>query len=82
MTLAVVLKLLVLPAIIGFWTWAFGIDGMPQAVAILAAAVPTGAGSYILARQLGGDAPLVAGILTAQVAAAAVTLPFVVAFAV
>jgi two-component sensor histidine kinase len=54
---------------------------MPQAVAILAAAVPTGAGSYILARQLGGDAPLIAGILTAQVAAAAVTLPIVVAFA-
>lgn len=80
-TLAVVLKLLVLPAIMGFWTWAFDIDGMPQAVAILAAAVPTGAGSYILARQLGGDAPLLAGILTAQVAAAAVTLPIVVAFA-
>jgi malonate transporter and related proteins len=80
-TLAVLLKLLVLPAVIGFWTWAFGIDGMPQAVAILAAAVPTGAGSYILARQLGGDAPLIAGILTAQVAAAAVTLPIVVAFA-
>ncbi|HUE45553.1 MAG TPA: AEC family transporter [Aestuariivirgaceae bacterium] len=80
-TLAVVLKLLVLPAVIGFWTWVFGIGGMPQAVAILAAAVPTGAGSYILARQLGGDAPLIAGILTAQVAAAAVTLPIVVAFA-
>jgi hypothetical protein len=80
--LAVVLKLLVMPAIMGFWTWAFGIDGQPQAVAILASAVPTGAASYILARQLGGDAPLIAGILTAQVAAAAVTLPIVVAFAV
>lgn len=78
--LAVVLKLLVLPALIGFWTWAFGIDGLPQAVAVLAGAVPTGAASYILARQLGGDAPLIAGILTAQVAAAAVTLPLVVAF--
>ena len=51
-------------------------------LAILAAAVPTGAGSYILARQLGGDAPLMAAILTAQVAAAAVTLPLVVAFVV
>ena len=80
--LAVALKLLVLPAVIAFWTWAFGIDGLPQAVAILASAVPTGAASYILARQLGGDAPLLAGILTAQVAAAAVTLPIVVAFAV
>jgi malonate transporter and related proteins len=80
--MAVVLKLLVLPAVIGFWTWVFGIDGLPQTVAILAAAVPTGAGSYILARQLGGDAPLIAGILTAQVAAAAITLPIVVVFAV
>jgi hypothetical protein len=78
--LTAMLKLLVMPAIIAFWTWALGIDGLPQAVAILAAAVPTGAGSYILARQLGGDAPLIAGILTAQVAAAAVTLPLVVAF--
>ena len=81
-TLAVVLKLLVMPAVIGFWTWAFGIDGEPQAVAVLAAAVPTGAGGYILARQLGGDAPLMAAILTAQVAAAAVTLPLIVAFVV
>lgn len=80
--LAAVLKLLVLPAVIALWTWAFGIDGLPQAVAILAAAVPTGAGSYILARQLGGDAPLIAAILTAQVAAAAVTLPIIVAFVV
>ncbi len=80
--LAVVLKLLVMPAVIGFWTWAFGIDGLPQTVAILAAAVPTGSGSYILARQLGGDAPLIAGILTAQVVAAAITLPLVVALAV
>lgn len=78
--LAVVLKLLVLPATIAFWTWAFGVDGLPQAVAILASGVPTAASSYILARQLGGDAPLLAGILTAQVAAAAVTLPVIVAF--
>jgi malonate transporter and related proteins len=77
---AVVVKLLVMPAVMAFWTWAFGIDGLPQAVAILATAVPTGAASYILARQLGGDAPLLAGILTAQVVAAAVTLPIVVAF--
>lgn len=81
-TLAVVLKLLVMPAVIGFWTWTFGIDGEPQAVAVLAAAVPTGAGGYILARQLGGDAPLMAAILTAQVVAAAVTLPLIVAFVV
>lgn len=76
--LAVVLKLLAMPAIMGFWTWAFGIDGLPQTVAILAAAVPTGAGSYILARQLGGDHQLMAGILTVQVIAAAATLPLIV----
>lgn len=76
---AVALKLALMPAFMALWTTVLGIGGLPQAVAILASAVPTGSGSYILARQLGGDAPLIAGILTAQVAAAAVTLPIVVA---
>jgi predicted permease len=36
---------------------------------------PTSAASYILARQLGGDAPLMAGIITVQTALAMITLP-------
>ncbi len=42
-------------------------------------ALPAAPSAYILARQLGGDAGLMAGILTAQIALAVVTLPLVLA---
>jgi predicted permease len=44
---------------------------------IMFAAMPASPAAYVLARQLGGDAPLMAGILTIQTAAAAITLPVV-----
>jgi hypothetical protein len=55
----------------------FGVTGTPAAVAMLCGAVPTGSGAYVLARQKGGDAPLVANILTLQVICAALTIPLV-----
>jgi predicted permease len=53
----------------------FGVDGMPRTVAMLAGAVPTAASSFVLARQMGGDAPLMANLITLQVIGAVVTLP-------
>jgi predicted permease len=81
MTVAVatVLKLLVLPLFMYATLWLFGVTGTPAAVAILCSAVPTGSGAYVLARQMGGDAPLVANILTSQVICAAVTIPLILA---
>jgi hypothetical protein len=73
--LAVGLRLLVMPVLMSLMLWAFGISGDAATVALICAAVPTGSGSYVLARQMGGDAPLMATILTMQVAAAAITLP-------
>jgi malonate transporter len=58
--------------------WFFGIDGMPRTVAVIAASVPTAASSYILARQMGGDAPLMANLITVQVLMSAVTLPVMI----
>jgi hypothetical protein len=55
--------------------WLLGIQGLPLVVAVLAGAVPTAASSYILARQMGGDAPLMANLITAQILLAIVTLP-------
>lgn len=52
--------------------------GVPLAVAIICAAVPTASFSYVLARKLGGDAPLMARILTIQIIAAALTLPLMI----
>jgi predicted permease len=77
--LATVLKLLVLPFFMYLALRFFAVGGTPAAVAIICSAVPTGSGAYVLARQMGGDAPLVANILTSQVICAAVTIPFVLA---
>lgn len=55
----------------------FGVEGLTAAVPILFLASPTATSSYILARQLGGDATLMAGIITTQTAASLITLPIV-----
>lgn len=69
------LRLIAMPILMFAWTTILGIDGLAQAVAVISGAVPTASASYILARQLGGDSVLMANIITAQVIAAAVTLP-------
>jgi predicted permease len=74
---AVVLKLLAMPLIMAGMLMLMGVEGQAFAVAMLCAAVPTGSGAYVLARQMGGDAPMVANMLTLQVIAAAVTIPVV-----
>jgi hypothetical protein len=74
---AVVLKLLAMPLLMAGSLTLMGVEGQAFAVAMLCAAVPTGSGAYVLARQMGGDAPMVANMLTLQVVAAAVTIPLV-----
>jgi len=52
--------------------------GLPQQIlqiAIIYSVVPTGVGSYTLARQLGGDAPMMAAIVTLQTMLALFTIP-------
>jgi malonate transporter and related proteins len=75
--LATFLKLLVMPVFMALWLWILGVSGEAAAVAILCGAVPTGSGAYVLAKQMGGDAPMVASILTLQVICAAVTIPLI-----
>ena len=74
---AAMLKLLVMPLIMAATLTLMGVTGDAFAVALLCAAVPTGSGAYVLARQMGGDAPMMANILTLQVIAAAITIPLV-----
>lgn len=52
-----------------------GLAAVPLAVAVLYSGLPTSASAYVLSRQMGGDHALMAGIVTAQTLAAAVTLP-------
>ncbi|WP_108661795.1 AEC family transporter [Acuticoccus kandeliae] len=56
---------------------AFGLDGRAAIIAIMFQGLPTASSAYVLARQLGGDAPLMAGIVAFQTVAAMLTLPFV-----
>lgn len=74
-------KLLVKPAIAICIGLAAGLTGVELVVVALIAAVPSAPAGYMLARQMGGNATLLAEILTLQIIAAAVTLPLVVTVA-
>jgi predicted permease len=54
------------------------IGAMPLVIAAICGGVPTASSGYILARQMGGDAELMASIITFQVLAAALTLPLAI----
>ena len=66
-----VLKLVVMPAIAIGIALAVGLSGANLAVVACCTAVPAASNSYILARQMGGDAPLMAQILTVETVLAA-----------
>jgi predicted permease len=72
-----VLKLAVMPAIAIAIGHACGLSGTNLQVVACCASVPASSNSYVLARQLGGNAPLMAQILTVQTALAAITMPIV-----
>lgn len=71
----VVGKLIAMPIVTVFTCGLFGVSGINATIAILFNALPVASASYILARQMGGDATLMARIITIQTAAAMVTLP-------
>ena len=73
------LKLLVLPAATALACRLFGIDPLSAAAAVLFTAAPISASSYVLARQLGGDATMIAGLITITTIGAVATMPLVLA---
>lgn len=74
-TVAAAAKLAVVPAVTLALCLAFGVDGLAAVIAVLYNANPTAASAFVLARQMGGDSPLMAGIITASTLAAAATVP-------
>ena len=54
-----------------------GLHGPALTVALLFQALPTASSAYIMARQLGGDAPLMAGITATQTVLAFAAIPLV-----
>jgi len=79
--LGVVLKLVLMPILaIGLAAW-FGVTGPSLVVVAICASVPTSPSAYVLAKQMGGDAPLLAQIISLQTVLAALTMPLAIAWA-
>lgn len=73
----VALKLIVFPAIMVGLALGFGLSGETVLILALCASVPTAMNGYLLARQMGGDAPLYAAVTTVQTVASFLTIPAV-----
>ena len=69
------LRLIGMPLLVFGLCWLAGLSGPPRTVAVIAAAVPTAATAYTMARKMGGDAELMAQIITFQSIASTATLP-------
>ncbi len=80
-TLTVVLKLAIMPVVAIALGLLFGLSGTSLAVVACCASVPSASNGYILARQMGGDAPLLAQILSLQTLLAVLTMPIFIAYA-
>lgn len=71
------LKLLVLPTLAALFCAILQPGPLETAALVTFAALPGATAAYILARHMGGDAPLIAAIVTVETALALVTLPLV-----
>ncbi|MCB1507535.1 MAG: AEC family transporter [Hyphomicrobiaceae bacterium] len=75
LTIAAVLRLAGMPLMAAGFAALFGLEGTALGVAIVCTAVPTASAAYLLARKMGGDAPLMAEIIALQTVAAIFTFP-------
>lgn len=73
------IKLFALPATAIAIGLALGLREVDLLVVAVGASVPSAPNGYVLARQMGGDAPLLAEMLTVQTLLAAVTMPAIIA---
>jgi predicted permease len=77
----VLVRLIGMPLIILGMSWLVGLDGLARTIAVIAGAVPTASTSYVMARKMGGNAQLMANIITFQSIAAAFSLPLFITIA-
>lgn len=73
-------KFLAMPAVTAAACALVGLTGPAALVALLLQTMPTASSSYIMARQMGGDAPMMAAITAAQTVLAALAIPLVLGF--
>jgi len=75
MAAAAVGKLVLFPAVILVVALLMGLPPLAAQSALIYGALPTGVAAYTLARQLGGDAPLMAAMITVQTLLAFALMP-------
>ena len=68
-------KLIVTPPLMWGLCRLYGGDETAQGIALMCGASPGAAASYMLARQMGGDAPLMAGVVALTTVASAAVIP-------
>lgn len=73
------LKLILMPVLAIGLALGFGLSGANLVIVAACSAVPASSSGYAMARQMGGDAPLVAQIITLQTILAAITMPIAIA---
>ncbi|NEU12149.1 AEC family transporter [Methylobacterium sp. BTF04] len=71
------MKFLAMPIATVAFALSTGLSGPALTVALLFQVLPTASSAYIMARQLGGDAPLMAGITALQTVLALAAIPLV-----
>ena len=74
-------KLVLVPALAAVLSVIAGVGGGALLATLICAGVPTAPNGYVLARQMGGDAPLLAQMITLHTVLAVFTLPLVIALA-
>jgi predicted permease len=77
--LSAVGKLVVFPVVILALTLALGVDPLQAQVLLIYGALPVGVAAYTLSRQLGGDAPLMAAMITVQTLLSFAAMPIWIA---
>ncbi|MFC6444700.1 AEC family transporter [Shinella zoogloeoides] len=75
--LPVGLKLVFMPLVMTGAAYALGLRGEQLLTIAMGASVPTAMNGYVLAKQMGGDAPLYAAVATLQTIASFFTIPMV-----
>lgn len=71
-------KFIILPTTAWFILGLWDLQGLPAFTLFLFSALPTAASGYALARQMGGDVSLIAGLITIQTLLSMILLPFVI----
>jgi malonate transporter and related proteins len=79
--LGTVLKLFGTPLLVMMWSLLTGLEGVAFVACMTCAAVPTAMSAYVMAKQMGGDAGLVASTVTVQTAVSFISIPLFITLA-